>query len=292
MSTLQSLQWLSGLSDRSTGQDLSSSVLALCAMQLLWLTVLLAPSPKYLPSSLGWVSGPCWALRCCSTTVSSTQRTGLKLKSKLQLLWGHIQRWRHGTLRDTSLAESAHSLPVIPGAGIPNWIPLAAFLQAAKTFCLCIVAIPRNSLVTSWTLATWFPSHNSNQTGLFSGKELSKEPWMSVPPSFGVSVTSAGSTPYCIVPFAPGELIPFCVLIFCYQLDLDLHRHMETQAKSFLWAHAISSADYSQQYLPLDKRGFQNWSTSRTMFPSQKLACFFNTLLLEALSAHGSLSQA
>lgn len=40
--------------------------------------------------------------------------------------------------------------------------------------------------------------------------------------------------PYFIVPFAPGELIPFSVFIFCYQLDLDLHRHMETQAESFL----------------------------------------------------------
>ena len=79
--------------------------------------------------------------------------------------------------------------------------------------------------------------------GLFSGKELSKESWMSVL-TFILCVTCAGCVLYsivlyyivlyCIVPFAPRELIPFSVFIFCYQLDLDLHRHMETQAKSFL----------------------------------------------------------
>lgn len=36
-----------------------------------------------------------------------------------------------------------------------------------------------------------------------------------------------------ILPFAPGKLIPYSVFILCYQLDLDLHGHRETQAKSF-----------------------------------------------------------
>lgn len=49
--------------------------------------------------------------------------------------------------------------------------------------------------------------------------------------TFTLCVSPMLGTP--ILPFAPGELIPYSVFIFCYQLDLDLHRHVKTQAISF-----------------------------------------------------------
>lgn len=259
------------------------------AEQPLWLKHCQCSAPGVCPAP--WAG--LLALAGLSSALSSTQRTRLKLKSELQLPC-HIPRWLFTTEPCVTQlwAQVAPCAVPIPIAATPNPIPLAAFPQAAKIFCLRIVAIYHHSLPTSWIPATWFPSHNRNQTGLFSGKELSKEPWMPVLTSTLCQRHLYWDHSYCIMPFALGELIPFCVFIFCYQLDLDLQRHMEIQAKSFLWAHAISSDDYSQQYLPLDKSGFQNWSSLRTMFPSQKLVCFCNTLLLEPLSAHGSLSQA